>query len=1066
MRNITNTFENVSNRNITNSILTNSLKATLPLELTDDGLDNIISLKGLNSIGTASQIIRVNSGATALEYHTLEVVDLNSTQTLTNKTLSTGCSYTGNRIDKTYLDATLVDTTSTQTVSNKVLKNTSLNYNSGTNTLIGAINTNTYIDGTLNVNSVSNQGIIRLANDSNHSIYLKKNLVNTDQRMAFYEFGEVEFYTGNGSNIFQPNMVKRFSISHTIINMLVNVSITGTLTTSSSITSATDITAKNIYANKANESGLVEIYKSTVDNGNNNGTAKLKFTIDTISSGNSALTNVCEMGILGNTQVLTLKNPVNDIEIIAQTNINLKKNDNTPINVNFYEGANFTTLVCNNSLTSDNIVKLPTAAGTLALLANIPSSLTANTPLNISNNAISLGGLSNFGSNGQVIIVNTNANGFIYSDFSNLTTNDVRQIIQNHSNISTYTGSGLDSTATTLGNGSGSTPRETNINGKNITLNASTTQTKLQIGGSDKVILNTSLLLSKTKLLVSTTKTSIDSNSIAEFSSSGLSKVLINSEGSSGDCELAFQLLNGTTTHSGHIYFRNSDRHLDLESFEQINFSYKSGSNQLQKYQFSLSTLTLDPTTTMNLKINNSTKLALTSTLSTLSGDTVRMSNGSGYTRLEIQTALTYSVNPLLISSTNTSLNGINAHLEVEKTGAACKFLINSSNNIAQIYLKSGSNFCSLEFTNSGETFFTSGVRIFQFKVYDGTTNNIKLQIDNSVIIAKQALLVSSSATSVDDSNTNFEVNNGGSFTKMLLKTTSTSQGVELAFKNGNTQGQINMTSTNFLDFSGFSGYILNNFTQINYNNANSFLQLTSSVANSKVGLHFYQGTDNYQLYVDFQHNMLVSTVSKIQILGTATSIVDSNLRNIIGKPQTGNFQGIQVGNQSDAMALYFGSGRSIILTGQNDLDSATFNSYNWYISSGSLRFQSDRNLVIYDANNSALFSSNTSTSDRDKKENIVELEIAESVDIVKQLKTYRYNYINDSEKIPQIGFMADETKPLVPECIKTFTKEDKVSNLLFKENIVPHLVNSIQSLLSEVELLKNRISQLELASS
>ena len=38
MRNITNTFENVSNRNITNSILTNSLKATLPLELTDDGL--------------------------------------------------------------------------------------------------------------------------------------------------------------------------------------------------------------------------------------------------------------------------------------------------------------------------------------------------------------------------------------------------------------------------------------------------------------------------------------------------------------------------------------------------------------------------------------------------------------------------------------------------------------------------------------------------------------------------------------------------------------------------------------------------------------------------------------------------------------------------------------------------------------------------------------------------------------------------------------------------------------------------------------------------------------------
>ena len=54
-RNITNTFENVNNRNITNSILTNSLKATLPLELTDDGTDNIISIKGLSALGTGNQ---------------------------------------------------------------------------------------------------------------------------------------------------------------------------------------------------------------------------------------------------------------------------------------------------------------------------------------------------------------------------------------------------------------------------------------------------------------------------------------------------------------------------------------------------------------------------------------------------------------------------------------------------------------------------------------------------------------------------------------------------------------------------------------------------------------------------------------------------------------------------------------------------------------------------------------------------------------------------------------------------------------------------------------------------
>ena len=61
---------------------------------------------------------------------------------------------------------------------------------------------------------------------------------------------------------------------------------------------------------------------------------------------------------------------------------------------------------------------------------------------------------------------------------------------------------------------------------------------------------------------------------------------------------------------------------------------------------------------------------------------------------------------------------------------------------------------------------------------------------------------------------------------------------------------------------------------------------------------------------------------------------------------------------------------------------------------------------------------------------------------------------------------MADETKTLIPECIKTITNGGKVSNLLFKENTIPHLVNTIQSLLSKVELLENRISLLESSSS
>jgi len=261
--------------------------------------------------------------------------------------------------------------------------------------------------------------------------------------------------------------------------------------------------------------------------------------------------------------------------------------------------------------------------------------------------------------------------------------------------------------------------------------------------------------------------------------------------------------------------------------------------------------------------------------------------------------------------------------------------------------------------------------------------------------------------------------------------------------------------------------FIVNNFFQVNYNNLNSFTQFTSNLPNSKVGFHFYQGTNNHQLYLDFSSSVLVSTCNRFQILGTEPSITDTNGRGLIFKTTTGNFQGLQVGNAVDKLSVNFGSTGSVFVDSSGNLFSETFNSHSWKNNIGTLVFQSDRNLVLYDSNNSPIFASNTSTgSDRDKKENIVKLEQTESIEKVKQLKTYRYNYIDDTEKTPQIGFMADEIKPLVPECVKTITNGDITGNLLYKENIVPHLVNSIQLLLSKVELLESRINQLESSSS
>jgi hypothetical protein len=267
--------------------------------------------------------------------------------------------------------------------------------------------------------------------------------------------------------------------------------------------------------------------------------------------------------------------------------------------------------------------------------------------------------------------------------------------------------------------------------------------------------------------------------------------------------------------------------------------------------------------------------------------------------------------------------------------------------------------------------------------------------------------------------------------------------------------------------------FVVNNFFQVNYNNVNSFTQLTSNVANPKVGLHFINSGTNAFLYFSFSSKNLVyespandQTGQRFQINGQAPSIVDANGRGLIFRTNTGNFHGVQVGNAVDKLSLNFGSAGSMFVDSSGNLFTETFTSHSWKISAGILVWQNDRNLVIYDSGGSPIWSSGTNISDRDKKENIVDLETTESINVVKQLKTYRYNYIDDTQKTPQIGFMVDETKPLIPECIKTITNGDITGNLLYKENIVPHLVNTIQSLLSKVELLESRIQVLEGSNS
>ena len=983
-RNLTNTSENINNRNLTNSINTNTLKATLPLELTNDGLDDIISLKGLSALGTSNQFLRMNNAGTGLEFITLNLVDLNSTQTLTNKSLSTGCNFTGNRIAKAHLDTTLVDLNTGQVVENKNLRNCSLNYLTNQTTLIGSFNQQNYIDGTLNINQNNARGVIRFANDDNNSIYIRQNLLNANC-MAFYSFNDIFFYTGNNTNLNQAQYPLRMAITHTGITLLEptiindNTQINGTL--SSAAFSATTITAPTISAFKNNDNGLIEITKSNVDNSNNNGTAQLHFKISTTTTGDQGstiITNVAQMGIFDNTTAFRIKNLVNDIELQAGTNINLKHNNDLAINLNFYKGTNFVSLVANNALNSNITVKLPTTGGTLAILNDIPN-ITATNPISISNNVISIGGLTNFGSSGQVLT--STGTGFNYTTLNNLTNADVLFLVRTQAeDISTFAGNVLNQFPPT---DIGHTTRNTNITSNLMFLNAAGATMTLSNNSVEKIVISSTITKIKNLLLVSPSSVSLEANAQFQVDTTAATKAVLKTTSTTQDIELAF--VNGNQ--GGFLKMLASDNSFNFNNFQK--YFFRVGATQR---------IGFDSDITTNFD---------TYSFDIAGNQAIGLNSADYYSNVSNSYDFNISSNTVL----SISSSRIRHPIETE------------TNKISYYYKQDTTGFDNA---------------VLRGILYPGNDNDFAL-ISKNIHLRLHAGDVVGQVGAINANNVaiQFFVNNS-----------------ERAY----------MTKTLF---------VVNNFFQVNYNNVNSFTQLTSSSANPKIGLHLINSGTNAFLYFDFSSVDLVyespandQTGQRFKINGQAPSIVDANGRGLIFRTNTGNFHGVQVGNAVDKLSLNFGSAGSVFTDTNGNLFSETFTSFTWKNSAGSLVYQADRNLVLYDSGGTPIFASNTSTSDRDKKENIVELEISESIEKVKQLKTYRYNYIDDTEKIPQIGFMADEIKPIVPECVKTITNGNITGNLLYKENIVPHLVNSIQSLLLEVELLKSRISELETLSS
>ncbi len=387
-------------------------------------------------------------------------------------------------------------------------------------------------------------------------------------------------------------------------------------------------------------------------------------------------------------------------------------------------------------------------------------------------------------------------------------------------------------------------------------------------------------------------------------------------------------------------------------------------------------------------------------------------------------------------------------------------------------------------------------------------------------------MLVSNNSTGLE-SNAQFQVDSGGA-TKAVLKTSSTSNDVELAFKNGNQQGQIKMlATTNSLDFDGFSAYVFGSYTKINYNDANSFLALASNQSSAKIGLNFFQGSSEGKLYMDFANGNLVfesnnGSNQRIEILGTHPELVDSSNNILVGK----NGNGVLLGNSS--MNTFINTGSYIEMSGDIDMsknkirvkDQGDNNHYiSWtnddsidgpkavgYLGVGVYTRYGQAFRAYNDGSTPRLNAPNGVTNNSDDRIKFNEVPIINALDTIKKLKPVFYNkaseldYTGITSSLPtEYGLIAQDTYNNVPElrqsvifnktlpinfvnddlnndCVEDIynqtTNSDGITSTYRDicgfnyDNLHAINVKAIQELLLEIELLKNKISQLELASS
>lgn len=98
--------------------------------------------------------------------------------------------------------------------------------------------------------------------------------------------------------------------------------------------------------------------------------------------------------------------------------------------------------------------------------------------------------------------------------------------------------------------------------------------------------------------------------------------------------------------------------------------------------------------------------------------------------------------------------------------------------------------------------------------------------------------------------------------------------------------------------------------------------------------------------------------------------------------------------------------------------------------------------------------------SDRRKKNIIKKSDPEKSLEKIKKVNIYDFNYIDDEKKIEHKGVMAQELWEIIPSAVNV-SEDYTVSN----KDIIGYLIDSIQQLSESVDTLKFKIKQMEFAN-